>query len=70
MPFFKYFPDIYYRVDPEMERKILKDLTVSFKFFDVFDNGFDQMYVDYLVKDGEKAEHIAYRVYGLSLIHI
>lgn len=47
----------------------MKNITSSVKIVDLFPERSSLAYVDYIVQDGEKPEHIAHRVYGKSDYH-
>ena len=70
MTYFKNFPKISYSLTPSTGvSKYLTNLTVSAKIVEVFPDKASLAYVDYIIKDGERPEHIANRVYGKSEYH-
>lgn len=70
MSFFKHFPVIDYTQTPtSTDNKLSVNLLNSSKLLDLFPERSNRLYVDYLVRDGERPEHIAHRVYGRSDYH-
>jgi hypothetical protein len=66
--YFKNMPVINY--DIGNIKKVCRNIMVCAKFSDLF-RGADQeqLFVEYLVKDGETPEEIAHRVYGSASLH-
>jgi hypothetical protein len=55
---------------PENQERIrCIDLTVGVKLFQKLDSKTSNMFVDYIVKDGERPDILADRVYGNPLLH-
>jgi hypothetical protein len=70
MSFFNKFPLLAYKFDTsKITAKLAVNITNSVKFIDLFPEKSDKCYVDYIVKDGEKPEHIAHRIYGRADYH-
>jgi hypothetical protein len=70
MAFFNKFPLTRYVFDQnKSSSSVAVNLLTSAKFMDLMPERSEKCYVDYLVVDGEKAEHIAHRVYGNSNYH-
>lgn len=70
MSFFKNFSILPYKFDElSTNSKIVTNILTSAKFLNLFPEKSNNFYVDYIVKDGEKPEHIADRVYGKSTYH-
>jgi hypothetical protein len=64
MAFFNNFSIIPYKFDLQQTNAVaVVNLLTSAKFLDSFPERSNKCYVDYLIKDGEKPEHIAERVY-------
>jgi hypothetical protein len=64
MSFFNKFSTIPYKFDLQQNNVAAAvNLLTSAKFLDTFPERSNKCYVDYLVKDGEKPEHISQRVY-------
>ena len=62
MSYFKYLPTTSYSFDGK-NFKSCTDIMTSAKLVDYFKQRSNNLYIDYIVKDGEKPEHIAARVY-------
>lgn len=69
--FFSKFPKIEYPYTLNETDGVysVTDILKAFEIIKVFDIDPDNYYVDYIVKDGEKPEHIADRVYGNPEYH-
>ena len=66
MNYFKYFPKINYKFNSSDKfTKQIVNLTVVPKIVQNLKDK-DGIFVDYIIKDGERPEHIANRVYGRS----
>jgi hypothetical protein len=69
MNYFKYFPKINYKFEENGKfTKQIVDLTAVPKIVENLKDK-DGIFVDYIVKDGERPEHIAKRVYGREDLH-
>lgn len=72
MGYFNNFPVLNYSLSStELKSKVCRDILVSTKFFDIVSNAEKRanIFVDHIIKDGEKPEHIAYKAYGSSELH-
>jgi hypothetical protein len=69
MTYFINYPSSYYSFGKNSNVELAINLLVSAKFRDLFPERSNKSYVDYIVKDGEKPEHIADRVYGRPDYH-
>lgn len=70
MSYFKHFPILNYKMNSDVSGiKNAVNLMESVKFLDFFQEITPNFYVDYIVKDGERPEHIAERAYGRSDYH-
>lgn len=69
MNYFKYFPKINYKFEENGKfTKQIVNLTVVPKIVENLKDK-DGIFVDYTIKDGERPEHIAQRVYGREDLH-
>jgi len=68
MAYFKYFPKIFYRFGDTADRSIAQNLTA---YADILDNVKDatSFYTDYYIADGERPDHVAYKLYGDANLH-
>lgn len=70
MSYFRNFPSSYYNFDQKStDISVAINLMVSAKFVDLFPERSNKCYVEYIVKDGEKPEHISNRIYNRSDYH-
>jgi hypothetical protein len=70
MSFFTNYQKTIYNFDSTVDnRNVVVNVLTSARFVDLLPERSDQFYVDYIVKDEEKPEHIADRVYGRSDYH-
>lgn len=70
MTFFSKFPLTQYVFNgTKSSTSVAVNLLTCAKFIDLMPERSNKCYVDYLVQDGEKPEHIADRVYGESQYH-
>lgn len=68
--FYKNFPRIPYKINPLVTgQKSVVDILKSTKIVDFLQDRSNKLYVDYIVQDTEKPEHLAYRVYGRADYH-
>lgn len=64
MSFFNNFSVLPYKFDAtRLDSKVVVNIMTSAKFKDIFPERSNKCYIDYILKDGEKPEHIAERVY-------
>ncbi len=66
--YFESMPVIYYNLLEGAPEQIVKDVTVRTKLAAFVKNS-AFLYEHYIVKDGERPEHIAARVYGKPTLH-
>lgn len=48
---------------------VVRNITLCSKFTDFFKQNGEQLFVDYKIRDGDKPETLAYRVYGNAQLH-
>lgn len=66
--YFESMPLIYYKLTEEIPEQIVKDVTVRTKVASfIKDSVF--LYENYIVRDGERPEHVAARVYNKPTLH-
>lgn len=66
--YFESMPVIYYNLLEGAPEQIVKDVTVRTKVAAFIKNS-AFLYENYIVKDGERPEHVAARVYGKPTLH-
>jgi len=70
MAYFGNFPLIDYKFSlTDKQGKLCTNLMASSRILDIIPERSNKLYIDYIIKDGEKPEHIAHRVYGQSDLH-
>lgn len=70
MTYFRNFPSTYYNFDNTSTKvSVALNLLVSARMIDLLPERSNKCYVDYIIKDGEKPEHIAYRAYDRPDYH-
>lgn len=68
--FYKNFPKIPYKINPALTgQKSVVDILKATKIVDFLEDRSNKLYVEYIVQDTEKPEHIANKVYGRSDYH-
>lgn len=68
MSYFKHMPATIYRGDQEGQLITALDITVRAKILEYIRDSAGTV-VDYIIRDGERPEHLAHRVYGESEYH-
>lgn len=66
--FFKMFPYTSYRFGDADELSFTEDLTVYAEVLDTLRVN-DSFYVDYYIQHGERADHVAYKLYKNPQLH-
>lgn len=66
--YFSKLPGIKYGYSPQSVKSSVNILQ-SAKFSNFFKQNAEQLFVEYIVKDGEKPEDLAYKVYGAADLH-
>lgn len=68
MSYFSFLPNAQYRISDSSHRIVAKNILVRAKIFEGIRN-FISASAEYTIRDGEKPEHIAHRVYGRADYH-